>query len=149
MKTKANDEWLLSMETTDGIRQFIQGLTVDKVICDFPLIDVERAVAEVKRDKPEDKILQHCKVPKMAYVLKGIKYKIIHPEAIHTLPSALTLYKSKLVGHNPGQNAMIGGPHSTFDCLCEQAGGVPDMVANFARGIAKYRDEDWYAPRVP
>jgi hypothetical protein len=121
MKTKANDEWLLSMETTDGIRQFIQGLTVDKVICDFPLIDVERAVAEVKRDKPEDKILQHCKVPKMAYVLKGIKYKIIHPEAIH----------------------------STFDCLCEQAGGVPDMVANFARGINKYRDEDWYAPRVP
>ena len=33
------------------------------------------------------------------HVLIGIKYKLIHPEAIHTLPSGLTLYKSKLVGH--------------------------------------------------
>jgi hypothetical protein len=51
MKTKANDEWLVCVETTDGSRQFIQDLTVDKVICDFPLIDVERAIAEVKREK--------------------------------------------------------------------------------------------------
>jgi hypothetical protein len=39
-------------------------------------------------------------------VLIGIKYKLIHPEAIHTLPSGLKLYKSKLVGHNPGLNAI-------------------------------------------
>ena len=82
-------------------------------------------------------------------VLIGIKYKLIHPEAIHTLPSGMTLYKCKLVGHNHGQNAMIRGPHFTFDCLREQAGGVANMVVNFVRSIDKYRDEDCYAPRVP
>ena len=75
-------------------------------------------------------------------VLIGIKYKLIHPEAIHTLPSGMTLYKCKLVSHNHGQNVMIRGPHFTFDCLREQAVGVANMVA-------KYRDEDCYAPRVP
>ena len=111
---------------------------------------MERAVAEVKRDKLEYKIMQQCKVPKMAgYVTHVNKYKLIHPEAIHNLPSGLTLYKSKLVGHNPGQNAMIRGSHSTLDCLCEQAGGAANMVANFVRGIDKHRDEDWYVPRVP
>ena len=67
------------------------------------MIDVENAVAEVKRDKPEDKILQQCTVPKMAggvtHGLIGIKYTLIHPDPIHNLPSVLTLYKSKLVGH--------------------------------------------------
>jgi hypothetical protein len=153
MKTKANDEWIVSVERTDGTRQLIQGLTVDKVTCDFPMIDVQGAVAEVKRDKPEDKVLQRCKVPKMAggvtHGLIGIKYRLIHPDPIHTLPSGLTLYKSKLVGQNPGMNAMIGGPHSTFDCLCDQAGGVANMVANFVKGIEMYRSEDWSAPRVP
>ena len=114
---------------------------------------VEKAVAEIKRDKPEDNILQQCKVPKLAggvkHGLVGIKYKLIHPDPIHTLPSGLTIYKSKLVGHKSGLNAMIGGPHSTFDCLCDQAGGVANMVANFVKGIERYRDEDWYAPRVP
>jgi hypothetical protein len=43
MQTKANDEWLVSVETTDGSRQSIQGLTIDKVTCDFRLINVERA----------------------------------------------------------------------------------------------------------
>ena len=130
IKMKANDEWLVSVETTDGSRQFIQGLTVDKVTCDFLMINVENAVAEVKRDKPEDEILQQCKVPKMAGgVTHGLIGSLIHPEPIPTLPSGLTIYKSKLVGHKTGQNAMIGGPHSTFDCLCDQAGGVANMVA--------------------
>ena len=153
MKTKANDEWIVSVETTDGGRQLIQGLTVDKVTHDFPMIDVETAVAEIKRDKPDDKILQLCKVPKMAggvtHGLIGIKYQLIHPDPIHTLPSGLTLYKSKLVGHNQGMNAMVGGPHSTFEFLCDQSGGVANMVANFVKGIEIYRSEDWCAPNVP
>ena len=91
MQAKANDEWLISVERTDGYRQFIKGLTVDHVTCDFPMIDVETAVAEVKRDKPSDRVLQQCTVPKLAGgvtdVLLGIHYSLIHPVPVHTLES--------------------------------------------------------------
>ena len=153
IKTKANNEWLVSVETVDGGRQLIQGLTVDKVTADFPVIDVEIAVAEVKRDKPNDKFLQSCKVPKKAggvtHGLIGIKYELIHPDPVHTLPSGLTLYRSKLIGHKPGMNAMIGGPHSTFDFLCDHTGCAANMLANFVHSIEKYRNDEWSAPKLP
>ena len=44
---------------------------------------------------------------------------------------------------------MIGGPHSSFECLCEEAGGVSNMVANFVQGLERYRVGDWSAPRLP
>ena len=153
MQAKANDEWLVSVERTDGYRQFIKGLTVDHVTCDFPTINVEKAVAEVKRDKPGDAVLQQCKVPKQAGgvtdVLLGIHYSLIHPVPVHTLESGLTIYTTKLVGHGSGFNAMIGGPHSTFDCLSSQAGGAAQMVASFVLGLERYRAGEWSAPQIP
>ena len=128
IQTKANDEWLVSMETVSGHRQFFRGLTVDRVTCDFPMINVEKAVSEVKRDKPGDKLLQQCKIPRMAGgvtdALIGIHYELIHPESVHTLDSGLTIYRSKLMGHKGEFNAMIGGPHSSFECICQEAGGM-------------------------
>ena len=153
IKTKANDEWLVSVETVEGKRQLIQGLTVDKVTADFPVVDIQIAASEVKRDRPTDRLLQSCQVPKHAggvtHGLIGIKYELIHPDPIHTLPSGLTLYKSRLVGHSPGVNAMIGGPHSTFDFLSDSAGGVANMVANFVQGIEIFRKGKWTPPKVP
>ena len=153
IKTKANDEWLVSVETSDGHRQFIKGLTVDKVTGDFPAIDVDHAVAEVKRDRPGNRLLQQCQVPKVAGgvtdALLGIQYSLIHPIPVHTLVSGLTIYRSKLVSHKSGFNAMIGGPHSSFDCLCQEAGGVANMVANFVQGLEKFRVGDWSAPKLP
>ena len=110
-------------------------------------------MAEVKRDQPGNKLLQECRIPKLAGGvtdgLIGIQYNLIHPEAVHTLDSGLSIFRSKLVGHKTGFNAMIGGPHSSFDCLCEQAGGVVNMVANFIQGLEKYRAGDWRPPRLP
>ena len=131
----------------------IKGLTVDKVTCDFPLVDVDKAVSEVKRDKPGNRVLQKCRVPQLAGgvtdVLLGIHYSLVHPDPVHTLESGLTIYRSKLVGHHKGFNAMIGGPHSSFDCLSNQAGGVAQMVANFVLGLERYKAGEWSAPRVP
>ena len=51
-------EWLVIVETDGGARQFIKGLTVDKVTADFPMIDVSKAVEEVKRDEASNTLLQ-------------------------------------------------------------------------------------------
>ena len=127
---------MVSVETSDGHRQFIKGLTVDKVTADFPMIDVGKAVGEIKRDNPANNSLQRCKIPRhtggVTDALIGIHYSLIHPVPVHTLESGLTIYRSKLVGHKAGYNALIGGPHSSFECLCNVAGGVQMMVANFA-----------------
>ena len=43
---------------------------------------------------------------------------------------------------------MIEGLYSILDCLCEQDGGVANMVANFVRGIDKYRDAPIVASKM-
>ena len=153
MEAKANDEWLVSVETDNGGRQLIKGLTVDHVTADFPLIDVSIAAEEIKRDLPEDTLLQQCKVPRLAGgvtdALLGIHYSLIHPVPVHTLESGLTLYRSKLVSHTGGYNAMVGGPHSSFECLSEAAGNVGTMMAQFVSGLERYKSGDWSAPRLP
>ena len=59
------------------------------------------------------------------------------------------IYRSKLVGHKDGFNAMIGGPHSSFECLSSCAGGAVYLVANFMQGLERYKSGEWSAPRVP
>ena len=78
----------------------------------------------------------------------GIQYDLIHPEPIHSLPNGLTLYKSKLAPHEPGFNAAIGGPHTSFDFCCNAVGGAHRAVALFAQQIELYKSGEWSAPRI-
>ena len=50
IKTKANNMWLTSLDLADGGKQLVQGLSVDTVTMEFPLISLEAAVKEVKAD---------------------------------------------------------------------------------------------------
>ena len=103
LTTTALDEWIVMVPRADGRKQLIQGLTVPRVTCDFPLISLEEAVAEVKADDVDSQELQRCSVPPQAGgavdMLLGIKYSSIFPEAVHTLPSGLTIYRSKLASY--------------------------------------------------
>ena len=58
IRTKANDQWLCVMDTVDGGKQFVEGLTVDKVTADFPVINLETAVTEVRQDGASNEFLQ-------------------------------------------------------------------------------------------
>ena len=151
LECKANDEWMVSFEKTDGHRQLIRGLTVDKVTDNFPLVRLGEAAAELKANCNIDWV-KSCKTPKQAGgvtdVLIGIHYNLIHPEPIHTLESGLCIFKSKLAPHKSGCLAMIGGPHSSFDILAGMSGGTARMVAQFVSGLERYRSGEWSAPRV-
>ena len=152
LECKANDEWLVSLEKTDGHRQLIRGLTVDKVTEDFPLVKLGRATAEIKNSS-SDEWIRSCKVPKQAGgvtdALIGIHYNLIHPVPVHTLESGLCIYRSKLAPHKNGFEAMIGGPHSSFDVLADLTGGTARVVAQFVQGLEKFRTGDWTAPKIP
>ena len=84
----------------------------------------------------------------MTDALIGIQYSLIHPVPIHTLESGLCIYRSKLAPHKKGFEAMIGGPHSSFDILANLTGGAARMVAQFVQGLEKFRTGNWSPPRI-
>ena len=142
IQTKANDMWLCSLDLADGGKQLVQGLSVNTVTMDFPLINLDDAVREVKADSPDNALLQSCKVPTLAGgctdLLLGIMYAAIHPVLIHQLPCGLAIYKSALASHGDF-DCLIGGPHKSFDVYAGHVGGASQLLAHFVQGLNEYR----------
>ena len=59
----AQDAWMVKIKMLDGSYQILEGLTVQKVTAEFPVIDVTEAVKAVKDSKPSDKLLQSVRIP--------------------------------------------------------------------------------------
>ena len=56
--------------------------------------------------------------------LMGTMNAVIHPVPIHTMmETGLCIHESKLMSHNGVTNAIIGGPHESFEFLVNLAGG--------------------------
>ena len=150
-RVQANSEWVVLLDREDGRKQVVQGLTVDKVTSDFPMVSLLEAVTDVKNDAPGNSVLQKSSLPPAVGgsvdILMGIMYSSIFPVPIHSLESGLTIYQSKLSPHNKGFNAVIGGPHSSFSILAEKAGGTASLLAHFTEGLQAFRRCDG-APRI-
>ena len=145
LSSTTKDEWMVLVPREDGKMQAVRGYSMNKVTCDFPQFDLTRAVAAVKEDAPDNKELQSCKLPSKVGgevdCLLGIKYSFIHPEPIHILvESGLCIYRSKLKSHDGITNAMIGGPHESFDLCANMAGGVAQLLAHFTEGLQRFRE---------
>ena len=142
VKIVAGDEWLVQLNRTDGRVQLMKGLTMDVITADFPKISTGQAVQEVKDDLPDCVELQACRVPDLAGGtvdgLIGILYNAIFPVPVHTLPSGLTIYKTKLKSKFNKYNATIGGPHTTFEYLAGELGGAAALLTIFRQGLEKY-----------
>ena len=73
----------------DGRKQLVQGLTVDRVTADFPMINTTEAVNDVKSDAPGNKVIQACRLPPSVGgsvdILLGIMYSSIFPVTVHCL----------------------------------------------------------------
>ena len=151
-RIQANSEWVVLLDREDGRKQIVQALTVDRVTTDFPMMNLTEAVNDVKKDDPNNSVLQQCSLPSAVGgsvdILMGIMYSSIFPVPVHCLESGLTIYKSKLSPHYKGFNAVIGGPHSSFSILAEKAGGTASLLAHFTEGLQAYRSWDGGAPRI-
>ena len=150
-KVQALSEWVVLLDRDDGRKQIVQGLTVNRVTSDFPMIDLTEAVNAVKNDAGDNSVLQRCSLPPAVGgsvdILLGIMYSAIFPEPIHCMESGLTIYRSKLSPHHKGFNAVIGGPHSSFRFLAQKAGGTATLLAHFTEGLKAYRKWDG-APKI-
>ena len=92
----AEEDWIVSLERTDGQRQLVQGLAVKSVTVDFSLIDTSSAVKESK-ESSSNSWVKNCVVPKngggVTDGLIGIQYD---PEPVYTLPPGLTFIEANL-----------------------------------------------------
>ena len=149
--TKAEEEWIVQMNRVDGKKQLVRGVTLKQLTCDFPAIDTTKAVEEIKASDPENIFLQSCKVPKISGgkidVLLGIQYSIIQPVPIQELDSGLTIYKARLTSYDSSENALIGGPHTSFQFLSEKCGNTAALLAHFTEGLQSLRLLG--PPRIP
>ena len=60
--------------------------------------------------------------------------------------SGLCIYQSKLLSHDGVTNAMIGGPHESFDFFSKRVGGVGQLMTHFIEGLARFRQGS--VPRI-
>ena len=72
----------------------------------MPKLELEMHFKEIQKMHPENRMLQEMKIsPILGLRVNMIleqKLANIHPEAIQTLPSGLTVYHSKLLSAVPG-----------------------------------------------
>ena len=144
LSSYTKDEWMVLVPRADGKMQAVRCYSMNQVTCNFPAYHLAGAVEAVKSDAPENELLQNCKLPSSiggeVDCLLGIKYNYLHGELIHKIPeSGLSIYSSKLMSHDGTSNAMIGGPHESFDFLANVAGGAPALLAYFTEGLVRFR----------
>ena len=134
MAVKTRDECKVLMPLANGKKQEMRFHSMTRVIANFPQYDTTKAVAEVKRAQPNIKQHQECKVPTMiggeVNCLLGIKDGALSPELIHTLPSGLCQYRSKLQQHDGVSNAIVAGCHESLEFLANVAGGESSLIAS-------------------
>ena len=149
--TMAEEEWLIQLNRCDNKKQLVRGVTMKQITCCFPPIDTTKAVEEVKSSDKDDQFLQSCNIPDIAGghvdVLLGIQYLSIFPPIVRQLDCGLTIFESRLVSHNKKMNAIIGGPHTSFQFLAEKAGNTAKLLAHFTEGLMNLRKLG--PPRIP
>ena len=121
---EAQGEWATAIPLNDGSFQAVRSLSVTKVTSDMPTLRLRGLMNEIKEENkgdPRAKMLRNLQVPSKLGgeidAIIGIQFKSIYPEEVFSLPSGLTIYKSKFLPANEGELACIGGPLGALDGL--------------------------------
>ena len=133
-RVKVNDEYMCTMSLVDGTRQVFEGWTVDKITAALPFVNLTEAETLIKASLKNNQELQNLKCQPVVGgecdALIGILHLSIFPEAVHSLDSGLTIYKLKITPHDKKYNAVIGGPHESFQFMAQEFGGMGIVFAN-------------------
>ena len=139
----ASGEYLIAMDRDEKRAQTLQGLAVEVITGDFPVVDISAAVAAVKMDNQRNKYLQNCKFPKAVGgsvdALIGIQYNVCQPKLIHMMHSGLAIYETTLMPHTKNLKYVLGGPHSSFDVLLSRYPNANLLLNDFKEGIARWK----------
>ena len=148
--TYASAEYGSLIPLADGNFQAVRGLTLSKVTADMPQLSLTSAFEHIKSQCSENKNVTNLKIPNVVGgcvdMILGIKYQSIYPIPVHTFPSGLTVFQSKLKPDATGALACIGGPISTLERLCGTAGTSSTMMymVNLIRYTDRYTNIDLF-----
>ena len=139
--------------TTRGHREVLIGLTVPKITCNFPYINLKEATKDLKSDAPENQELQALAVPEHiggeCHILLGIQYAAHFPRLVHGLDSGLGIYEVKLSPASQNYNTAIAGPHHSFNFLAGKVGNVAHLLQKFTKGINFWKTNSFFGQGVP
>lgn len=141
-----NAEHVVLLDRSDGTKQALVGVeSLGPVTATFPTINLKEAIKDIKGNDPTNLVLQNLRVPEVVggtdvNILLGIHYECLHPVPVHRLECGLTIFKLKIATPNNLYDAVIGGPHETFQVLANQAGNSTNLLAHFVQGLATFRE---------
>ena len=139
-------EHVVLLDRSDGTKQAMVGVeSLGPVTATFPTINLKEAVKDIKGNDPANLVLQNLRVPEVVGgtdvdILLGIHYECLHPVPVHRLECGLTIFQLKIATPDNLYDAVIGGPHETFQVLANQAGNSTNLLAHFVQGLATFRE---------
>ena len=143
---RVNDEYLFTMQKTDGSRQIMIGVTADSLTAPFPLVSTKAAHKDIVKNTPKHKRgkVAQLRVPEVVGgavdILLGTCFSACFPEIVHQLPSGLFIAKLRLKSHDGVTTACLGGPHQTFTAMVNQCGDVSRAMSVFIAGLQSFHE---------
>ena len=150
MTTYASAEYASLLPLANGNYQSVRGLTLKRVTGDMPKLNLIPAYEHIKSECASNRRIQNLKVPSVVggniQMILGIKYQAIYPEVLHTFPSGLTVFESKLRPAEQGALACIGGPVSCIESLCGTIGTSSTLsyMANLTMNLDQHLKLDLF-----
>ena len=150
--TYASGEYASLLPLADCSFQCVRGLTLKQVTGTMPELNLVPVFEQLKAsvECSNNQRIQNLKVPKKLggniQMLLGIKYQNIFPKILHTFPSGLTVFESKLMPAASGALVCIGGPISCLDHICENAGASSTLsyMANLTQNLGSYTKLEFF-----
>ena len=146
----ASAEYASLLPLVNGNYQAVRGLTLKRVTGCMPELSLTAAYDQIKQQCSKNRRIQNIKVPSIVggevQMILGIKYQSIYPEIIHTFPSGLTVFESKLQPAEPGALACIGGPISCLESLLGNLGAPSTLsyMANLVQNVGQHFSIDLF-----
>ena len=135
LQINASGEYGALIPLADGTHQSVRGLCLQQVVGRLPQYNLRPILSQIREDNPENKKLNHIKIPKRlggeVDILLGIRYLRIMPKPIHHLPCGLTVFESCLKPFNRNETAVLGGPVEALESIANAVntkGLIRDMV---------------------
>jgi hypothetical protein len=121
---------------------------VAQITCQFPLARLDPIADEARRSLPPDTIFPAEIGGEEVKLLVGIRQTELAPRLITTLPSGISVYKSKVTDVF-GSNICFGGPHEVFTEAYRTAGvncqtsSIQTLQALFTEVATAYTESPW------
>ena len=125
----------LRLPLHNGKNAVLSGICLEQITTSFPIYPLHGRVGDDIKEAYKRSggtantlpLLPECVGGEVVFVI-GAKYFRYHPEAIFTLPSELTIYRSPFINADGGGHDVIGGPHEVFSNISKINNGNCQFV---------------------